>query len=161
MEEEELHARMTQILEDLDAGKNKSAAFQMDEVLGYQINEEISGRIKNAKMKLDEGHKDQAVSMIERVVRLLDQSLNKGNHSTAPPISLGEINARLLYILDDLTNFKLKESRVKVNDLMKYELPEQVMTDVQIIKLKLDNYDDEEAEAITRELLEKIKKPLQ
>ena len=48
-----------------------------------------------------------------------------------------------------------------MNDLMKYELPEQVMTDVQIIKLKLDNYDDEEAEAITRELLEKIKKPLQ
>ncbi len=156
MEKEELYNRMQEIYTDLTTEKDKTAAFKIDEVLGYQINEEISGRIKNVKHKLDTGEKDQAISMVERVVALLEKDLNKGSAVQVKPIGIGEINARLLYILDDLTNFKIKESKLKVEDIMRYDIPEYVRMDLQIIKIKLDEYDDQSAESLTRELLEKV-----
>lgn len=158
MEKEELYNRMVEILADLNGEKDKTAVFKIDEVLGYQINEEISGRIRNVKLKLDSGEKEQAVNMVERVVHLLEKELNKGNVAAPKPIGLGEINARLLYILDDLTNYKIKESKLKVEDIMRYDVPEDIMAELQIIKIKLDDFDDESAEQLTRALLEKVGK---
>lgn len=157
MEKEELYNRMQEIYVDLTTEKDKTAIFKIDEVLGYQINEEISGRIKNVKQKLDSGEKEQAVSMVERVIALLEKELNKGA-VTVKPIGIGEINARLLYILDDLTNFKIKESKLKVEDIMRYDVPDYVRADLQIIKIKLDDFDDESAEILTKELLDKVAK---
>ena len=159
MEEEELLFRMKEIVQDLKDGKSKAAIFKMDEVLGYQINDEISGRIKNARMKMEEGLMDASISMMERVVRLLEKNMNSTGKNSAMPISIGEINARLLYILDDLSNFKLRDSINKVTDLQKYELPDYVAEDLVIIKGKLEEYDDEEAEKLVRALLEKMKQP--
>ena len=159
MEEEELLFRMKDIVQDLKDGKSKAAIFKMDEVLGYQINDEISGRIKNARMKMEEGLMDASISMMERVVRLLEKNMNSTGRNSAMPISIGEINARLLYILDDLSNFKLRDSINKVTDLQKYELPDYVAEDLVIIKGKLEEYDDEEAEKLVRALLEKMKQP--
>lgn len=158
MEKEELYNRMMEILEDLKAEKDKTAVFKIDEVLGYQISDEIFGRIRNLKQKLDGGEKDQAVAMVERVIALLEKELNKGSAAVAKPIGLGEINARLLYILDDLTNFKIKESKTKVEDIMRYDISEEIRADLQIIKIKLDEYDDQSAESLTKELLEKLRK---
>lgn len=157
MEKEELYNRMQEIYVDLTTEKDKTAIFKIDEVLGYQISEEISGRIKNVKQKLDSGEKEQAVSMVERVIALLEKELNKGA-VTVKPIGIGEINARLLYILDDLTNFKIKESKLKVEDIMRYDVPDYVRADLQIIKIKLDDFDDESAEILTKELLDKVAK---
>ncbi|MCR4955099.1 MAG: response regulator [Lachnospiraceae bacterium] len=157
MEEDELRARVLDICKDLEEEKTKSAAIKMDEVLGYQINPEISGRIRNARTKLDVGMPDSALSMMERVVRLLEKNIGAGGKGSAIPISLGEINARLLYILDDLTNFKLKESAGKVSDLQRYDLPDYVNESLTEIKIRLDDYDDEEAERMVKELLEKLK----
>lgn len=159
MEEEELLFRMKEIVQDLKDGKSKAAIFKMDEVLGYQINDEISGRIKNARMKMEEGLMDASISMMERVERLLEKNMNSTGKNSAMPISIGEINARLLYILDDLSNFKLRDSINKVIDLQKYELPDYVAEDLVIIKGKLEEYDDEEAEKLVRALLEKMKQP--
>lgn len=150
---------MKEIVQDLKDGKSKAAIFKMDEVLGYQINDEISGRIKNARMKMEEGLMDASISMMERVVRLLEKNMNSTGKNSAMPISIGEINARLLYILDDLSNFKLRDSINKVTDLQKYELPDYVAEDLVIIKGKLEEYDDEEAEKLVRALLEKMKQP--
>ncbi len=159
MEQEELLLRVRSILQDLQDDKSKSAIFKMDEVLGYQINEEISGRIKNARAKMEDGNQDSATSMMERVIRMLEKDMAANNKTAALPISTGELNARLLYILDDLTNFKLKDSQTKVTDLLKYETPDFVQEDLKRINEKLDDYDDEEAEKIVKDLLEKIKKP--
>ena len=102
---------------------------------------------------------DASISMMERVVRLLEKNMNSTGKNSAMPISIGEINARLLYILDDLSNFKLRDSINKVIDLQKYELPDYVAEDLVIIKGKLEEYDDEEAEKLVRALLEKMKQP--
>lgn len=158
MEEEELLNRVREIYNDLSEDRTKAAMFKIDEVLGYQINDEISGRIKNAKNKLEDGGVDAAASMMERVIRMLEKKMSLTKTSAAP-ISIGEINARLLYILDDLTNFKLKESLNKVIGLQKFDLPDYVAEDLALVKMRLEEYDDEEAEKIVRDLLEKMKKP--
>lgn len=158
MEEEELLNRVKEIHLDLSEGKIKAASVKIDEVLGYQINEEISGRIRNAKMKVEEGNIESATNMMERVLRMLEQK-SQSKKSSAIPISIGEINARLLYILDDLTNFKIKESTNKIVELQRFDVPDYVAEDLAVAKSKLDEYDDEEAERIVRDLLEKMKKP--
>lgn len=159
MSDEELFFRMKEIVADLKDGKNKKAIFEMDEVLGYQINDDISGRIKNARMKMEDGSVDGALSMVERVVAMLDRVMANSGRVVAMPISNGEINARLLYILDDLANFKIREATAKVTDLKKYEVPEFLNLGLDEVKKKLDEYDDVEAEAMVKDLLEKLKKP--
>ncbi len=158
MEEEELYARVKDISQDLADGKSKAAMYKMDEVLGYQINDEISGRIKLARTKMEEGQLESAVGIMDRVVRLLEKVMGSSGNHAAIPISTGEINARLLYILDDLNNFKIKESTTKVVDLLKYDVPDYVAEELKLIKTRLDEYDDEEAENLVRNLLEKMKK---
>lgn len=160
MEEDELIFRLKEIYDDIQNNRAKAAVYKMDEVLGYQIDIEVSGRIKNAKMKIENGMAEPAANMMDRVIRLLEKSnSNNFGKAAAAPISVGEINARLLYILDDLTNFKLKEAISKVNDLMKHDVPDYLSTDLGIAKTKLEEFDDEEAENIIRALLEKMKKP--
>lgn len=157
MEEEELLFRMKEIVKDIKAERSKAAIFKMDEVLGYQINDEICGRIKNAKTKMEDGAKEASLSMVERVVRLLERNMSSSGKHSAMPITSGEINARLVYILDNLTNFNLRDSINKVAELLKYEIPDYVAEDLLIIKEKLEEYDDEEAEELVRALLEKMK----
>jgi DNA-binding response OmpR family regulator len=158
MEEDELLKRVREIIEDLNEGRDKGAKHKMEEVLGYQINEEIAGRLKNAQEKMGHDQKGAAISMLERVTRLLEKNMNTTSKSSAMPISTGEINARLLYVLDDLNNFKIREATGKVVDLQKFDLPDYVGVALNEVKEKLDSYDDDEAEQLVRDLLEKIKK---
>ena len=64
MEEDELIFRLKEILSDINNGREKGAVYKMDEVLGYQIDIEVSGRIKNAKMKLDRNDLKTYFSMV-------------------------------------------------------------------------------------------------
>ena len=160
MEEDELVNRLKEILDDISNDRVKGAIYKMDEVLGYQIDIEVSGRIKNAKMKLEKGMVEQAANMMDRVVRLLEKNnVSSGGGMSGVPISVGEINARLLYILDDLVNFKIKEATIKVVDLQKHDVPENVGSELVKVKMHLDEFDDEEAEKLVRDLLEAMKKP--
>ncbi|MBQ1871019.1 MAG: response regulator transcription factor [Lachnospiraceae bacterium] len=160
MEEDELIFRLKEILSDINNGRDKGAVYKMDEVLGYQIDIEVSGRIKNAKMKLEKGMTEPAANMMDRVIRLLEKSNSSAaGRTVAAPISAGEINARLLYILDDLVNFKIKEASVKVIDIQKHDLPEDIANELFKVKTHLDEFDDEEAERLIRDLLDRLKRP--
>ncbi|SFQ15140.1 Response regulator receiver domain-containing protein [Lachnospiraceae bacterium XBB1006] len=158
MEEEEIFHRINGILTDVKEEHLKAAGTKMEEVLGYQINEDISGRIKNAQEKLGKGNTEGCASMLERILRMLEKNLSATKKSSALPISTGEINARLLYILDDVSNFKIRESISKVADLLRYDVPDYVATRLVVIKERLDNFDDDEAEVLVRDLLEEVKK---
>ena len=160
MEEDELIYRLKEIHDDIVNERVKGAIYKMDEVLGYQIDIEVSGRIKNAKMKLEKGMVEPAANMMDRVIRLLEKnSISSGGSMAGVPISVGEINARLLYILDDLVNFKIKEATIKVSDLQKHDVPENVAMELVKIKMHLDEFDDEEAEKLVRDLLDAMKRP--
>lgn len=158
MEDEELLHRVRDIISDLENGKEKAAAHKMEEVLGYQIDDEVVGRLKNAQVKMGADKKDGAISMLQRVARLLEKTISSGYHSSAMPISTGEINARLLYVLDDLNNFKIREASGKIQDLLRFDLPAEAGEIIRLVKEKLDEYDDDEAEVLVQNLLDKMKK---
>lgn len=159
IEEEELYNRLQEILVDIKEGHGKQAAFKMDEVLGYQIQDDISGRMKNAKQKLEAGDTEGAEHMVERIIRMSEKNFSSLSKMSAMPINTGEINARILYILDELENFKIKNALTKIKELKKFDLPEIVRKTLDQVEEKLHDYDDDEAEKLLLGLLEELKKP--
>lgn len=159
MEEEELYGRLQDILKDIQEEHFKQAVFKTDEVLGYQIADDVSGRMKNARQKLANGDYDAAESMVERVIHMMEKNIYALGKNAAMPIGAGEMNARVFYILDDLENFKIKNAMTKIKDLKKFDLPSFAETKLDKVLEKLRDYDDEEAENILQELLEEMKRP--
>ncbi|MDD6183035.1 MAG: response regulator [Lachnospiraceae bacterium] len=159
MEEEELYGRLQDILSDIQKEHFKQAIFKTDEVLGYQIQDDVSGRMRNAKQKLADGDYEAAENMVARVIRMMEKNVYTLNKSAALPIGVGEINARVLYILDDLENFKIKNAIMKIKDLKKFDLPPFVANALEKVLEKLKDYDDEEAENLLQDLIEEMKKP--
>ena len=159
MEEEELYGRLQDILKDIQEEHFKQAVFKTDEVLGYQIADDVSGRMKNARQKLANGDYVAAESMVERVIHMMEKNIYALGKNAAMPIGAGEMNARVFYILDDLENFKIKNAMTKIKDLKKFDLPSFAETKLDKVLEKLRDYDDEEAENILQELLEEMKRP--
>lgn len=159
MEEEELYSRLQDILKDIQEEHFKQAVFKTDEVLGYQIADDVSGRMKNARQKLANGDYDAAESMVERVIHMMEKNIYALGKNAAMPIGAGELNARVFYILDDLENFKIKNAITKIKDLKKFDLPSFAESKLDTVLEKLRDYDDEEAENILQELIEEMKRP--
>jgi len=159
MEEEELYSRLQDILSDIDQQRIKQAIFKTDEVLGYQIQDDVSGRMKNAKQKLETGDYEAAENMVSRVIRMMEKNIYALGKMASSPIGFSEINARVLYILDDLENFKIKNAIMKIKDLKRFDLPPFVVNSLDGVLGKLKDYDDEEAENLLEQLIEEIKKP--
>ena len=159
MENDELYDRLKHILEDTEEGRQKAAINKTEEVLGYQIGEEISGRMHNVRSKLEAGDMEAAGSMVSRIMRLMEKNMAVTSKSNAVPISMGELNARLLYILDDLENFKVKDAGQKIKELFKFDVPPYVLDAAQKAQEKLNEYDDDDAEKLIRAALEEMKKP--
>lgn len=159
MEEEELYHRLQDIFSDIEENRTKQAAFKMEEVLGYQIHDDISGRMKTAKQKLENGDTEGALNMVERVIRMFEKNGSSVGRFSSMPINTGEINARILYILDELENFRIKEALAKIKELSKFDLPDVVSKVLDEVTEKLKEYDDDEAEKLLQGLLEELKKP--
>lgn len=158
MEGKELYKRVGDIIDYIDSDKIKAAIVSTDEILGYQIEEEISGRMHTAKIKLKEGDYESAKRILNRIRKLLESKMDINNRPNAIPISLGELNSRLLYILDDLENFKIQEAALKLEDLVRYELQPAVLTACTRAQEKLGEYDDDAAEQIIRGVLDELGK---
>lgn len=158
MEGEELYKRIGEIIEYIRLDKIKAAIISTEEILGYQIEEEISGRMQTARAKLKDGDYESAERLLMRIRKLLEKSVNISSRANAIPISLGELNSRLLYILDDLENFKIQEASLKIADLLKYDLSDVVYDGCLRAQTSLNEYDDDTAERLIRSILEEVGK---
>lgn len=158
MEGKELYKRIKEIIEYIHADKIRAAITCTNEILGYQIDEEVSGRMQTAIQKLKEGDLEAGERILSRILKLLEKNNNIGNRSNAIPISLGELNSRLLYVLDDLENFKIQEATLKIDDLLRYDIPTTVLDACNEAHTRLSEYDDDAAEAIIRGVLEELGK---
>lgn len=145
MEQNELFERIVDIATDVKDGNIKPAIKKTDEVLRYQINEDISGRMRVVKKKLEAGDIEAAQSTVDRVITFIDRELDGGGHSVYPPISISEVSARLLYVQDDITNFKLKEATEKLNNLKEYDISDKIRRCVNHAVDSIKEYDDDEA----------------
>ena len=157
MEEEELYQRVIGILKDMKEGRIKQAIVKTDEVLNYQIDEELSGRIRNVLGKLKQENVESAVEMMGRVVDFLDNRLNAGKKTNALPIAESEISVRILYAVDDLANFKRKEAIAKLKYLQRYDIGSYVYHQTEEIVALLEDYDEVKAEEMLQKLLADLK----
>lgn len=153
MEQQELYNAVADISRAIHEGNVKPAIAKADEMLRYQIDEDISGRMRVAKKKLEMGNLDQAASTVDRVLTLLDREMDDGTKSIYPPISLSEISARLLYSQDDIANFKLHEAGDKLTSLLDFDIPDSTRKNVNLAIEKLKEYDEDEAMDILQETL--------
>lgn len=157
METSELFQRISDISTDLSEGKLKSAVSKTEEVLRYQLPEDIKGRVSNAKKKLESNDLNGAKAMIDRILAVIGRDLEDNSQSMNMPINQGEISARLLYILDDIENFRDTDAASKLEELMNYDIGDSIRANVQSALAFLKSYDDVSAENLLRELLEELK----
>ena len=152
VEDKELYEYVKKVHEELLAGNVKSASLKIDEILSFKIDVEVVGRMQSAKNKLRAGDMETAGRIVARVVQMLERNVESGEPDKLP-ISAGEMNARLLYVLNDLQNFKVKDAEQKLEDLMRYEIPEKVKESCQGAEDRLAEYDDGAAEELVQAAL--------
>lgn len=159
VEDKELYENVKDVQTDLQGGSLRNALLKMEEILNFKIDEEIFGRIQNAKARLRANDEKTAERLINRVMKMLERTVTTETEAKFP-ISAGEMNARLLYVLNDLQNFKVKEASQKLEDLMRYDIPEAVGKICASAQERLDEFDDEAAEELIQKALAEMKNNL-
>lgn len=159
VEDKELYDGVKQVQDELRNNNVRSAIIKLEEILSFKIDEEIFGRMQNAKARLRANDIETADRLISRVLKMLERSV--GSEETAKfPISAGEMNARLLYVLNDLENFKVKEASQKLEDLMRFEIPAIVAESCIAAQERLEEFDDGAAEELVQQALAEMKNHL-
>lgn len=156
MEEKELYQRLEDIVNCVKNGNNKLAYNKTDEALNYQLDTDITKRLQAVRAKMKDGEYETAQRMVERILQMIDQKNMESSESKLLPISLGELNTKLLQIMDDVEHFKVEEADDKFEDLMRYALPIKIKDKCLDAQKCNKDYDDGEAERILREILKDL-----
>lgn len=154
--DDELLATVKQILQDITLGKTKQAILKVDEVLRYQIDEEVTGRIHNVRAKLEREDIQGAGNMVIRIIRMLENKVAADAEKNKAVISDRELCVELLYIVDELRRFNTKEAIERCHALQQYRLSDQVAFSLQKVLEFLVNYDDDEAEKLLKRMLDQL-----
>ena len=159
VEDKELYEGVKKVQEEIAAKNIRNAITKMEEILSFKIDEEIFGRMQNAKARLRANDIETAERLIARVLKMLERSV--GSEEAAKfPISAGEMNARLLYVLNDLENFKVKDALQKLEDLMRFDIPAIVAENCIAAQERLEEFDDGAAEELVQQALSEMKNHL-
>ena len=157
IEDMELLASVKAVLKDITLGRGKQALIKTDEVLKYQIDDEVTGRMRNARLKIERDELQAAGGVIIRVIKMLEKKMGIENQNSGLSINNRELNAKLLYILEDLENFSTKEALEKCKELKKYVLPENITFTLEKVIEDLISYDDDEAERLIKAMLDHVR----
>jgi len=156
MEQGEVYSKINDIGYDIRSGNIKPAVAKTDEVLRYQLSDDVSGRMRIVKKRLEEGNKDVAMMALERVVTLLDMEMEAEGVKAVATISLSEISAKLLYVKEDIKNFKLHDATDKLQSLRDCELPDNIKKNINVIYERVKEYDEQEAITVLNQTLDVI-----
>ena len=159
VDDKELYDNVLEAQTELTNGNPKNAIMKIEEILSFKIDEEIFGRMQNAKARLRANDEATANRLIGRVLKILEKTVATEQASKFP-ISAGEINARLLYVLNDLQNFKVKDAAQKLEELMKYDIPPVIEETCVSAQGRLDEFDDGAAEELIQQALTEMKNHL-
>lgn len=160
VDDRELYDSVKEVEKELYAKNDKNAIAKIDEILSFKIDEGIFGRMQNAKARIRGGDVDTALRLVGRVLQMLERSVSTVEASRIP-INAGELNARLLYVLNDLENFKVREANQKLEDLMRYDIPLRIGELCTAAQGHLDEYDDGAAEELIKKAVNEMKNHLQ
>lgn len=159
VDDKELYDNVQEVQTELGKGNAKNAILKIEEILSFKIDEEIFGRMQNAKARLRANDEATANRLVGRVLKMLEKTVATEQTSKFP-ISAGEINARLLYVLNDLQNFKVRDAAQKLEELMKYDIPPVIEETCISAQGRLDEFDDGAAEELIQQALTEMKNHL-
>ena len=152
----ELYLRMGQTIVDIDEKKYKTAKNNLNEIIGYQINEEIIGRAKLARKRIEEKQYEIAKEIIRKVMQLINMEYDISKEIKARSISTSDMKTSIYKIHNYVIALKTSEAREEIKNLMFYEIPSFVREQLKIIEKFLDEYDDIAAQKIAANLKTKI-----
>ena len=155
----ELYEGMKQVQNEIGRKNVRGAITKIEELLSFKIDDEIFGRMQSAKSRLRANDMETAERLISRVMKILERTVGPEEAAKAP-ISTGELNARLLYVLNDLENFKVKDASQKLEELMKFDIPTIVAESCIAAQERLEEYDDGAAEELVQQALSEMKNKL-
>lgn len=159
VEDKELYDGVKQVQSEIQANNIRGSIQKIEEILSFKIDEEIFGRMQNAKARLRANDVETAERLVNRVLKILERTVGT-EEASKYPISAGEMNARLLYVLNDLENFKVKEASQKLEELMKFDIPPIVAESCIAAQERLDEFDDGAAEELVQQALSEMKNHL-
>ena len=160
IEQVELVEHLDKIQHFINQGNTDRADSEIDGILGYKLEKDIRERVSHIKTKVDQKDYESAVSMINRLIKYINvQYQTDVAEEERIPINEGELNVKLLYLLDDLENFKMKEVNTKINNLLKYDMPDYIYDTLKLAKQKIDDFDDGAAEEMIKNLLDEMRNP--
>ncbi len=159
VEDKELYENVKEVQTELHGRKIRNAILKIEEILSFKIDEEIFGRMQSAKARLRANDEETAKRLVNRVMKMLERTVAT-EESSKFPISAGEMNARLLYVLNDLENFKVREASQKLEDLMRYDIPDIVSDACIAAQERLEEFDDGAAEELIQQALAEMKNHL-
>lgn len=141
--------------EELQAGNTRNATAKLEEILSYKIDEELFGRVQNARLRLRSGDTENGLRLILRVIRMLERTAKTEEDSrTRLSLSAGDLHAKLLYVLNDLQNFSVKDAVGKLDDLLSYDIPYWVAEACEEARDRLEEFDDGAAEELIKKVLQ-------
>lgn len=152
VQESEIYEKIRDVVAEIRGKNSSNAVNKIDEVLRFKIDEEIAGRLQNARFRLKNDDTIAALRVMERVLQMMERNITD-NGSTKVPISESDINDWLKLILSDLENFKVHEASKKLETLQNFLLPAEAKEFCDSIQRRLEEYDDGAAETEIRRRL--------
>lgn len=127
-----------------------------EEIAGYQIDEEIAGRMRNIRTKLSQGDTEVANNTIKRVISMMESRLGI-QHSESRNIGNSQLFEKLLGIEHEIENFQTKEALNSCKSILKYNLEKNIKDGIQSISECLMVYDDDGALKLIGSLLRELR----
>ncbi|MBQ8148865.1 MAG: response regulator [Lachnospiraceae bacterium] len=153
IEEGELLTVARKVLQDIVLGKGNSAITQIDEMLRYQIDDDLSKRVHKARVQLEAEDMTGAGKIMLRVIQKLEKHLQPDEVKPEYSISNRMLAVKLLYLLEDLEQFRNQEVTIKCEELKKYIMPESIKNDFQEVVKYLDKYEEEDAIKLLKKMV--------
>lgn len=150
---EEMYRVLEKMLKHLENNNLSQFVNALNEALRYDTDEEIIGRIRNAKSKLDASDLEGAVAVIRRTHKMIEVEIG-GGAKVSQKLTREQIKENIAVILEDIDNFKTKEALEKCRNLQRSDLPKFIEDLISNCIVYLNNYDDEQAEKLLRKLLD-------
>jgi CheY-like chemotaxis protein len=149
----ELYKHIMELRELIRSDKLTQASAKAGELMGYRINEEISGRLRVVKSKLDAGDGSSARQMMTRIIQLVETKEGKKRVRSSDRV---EVTVKLRCAIDALDQFQTVEALDKLGQVLHYELGDECRSLCERALERLRDYDDVEAEKLLHDALESV-----
>ncbi len=154
LEENKLVELLMEIISVLEDGKTKQGIAKIEYLLGFQLEDEIFKRLKNALEVLEKGNLDSGIRKVKRALQVVESSFNDLRLS----ISDRELYFKLLCVRAYMENCKTKNAIDECEDILQRFLPDAMKTRIQDIEHKLLIYDDDEAKTVLFKIIDELGK---